>query len=105
MTDDRQSPWTASGDPASGEVKITGEVDFTNSQAVRDWLKDFARTCPGEVLLDLSELQYIDSSGLAVLIEVRKAMLAGKRSLRITAATTQVHKLFDLTQIGELFGL
>lgn len=105
MADEQSTAWTAKGNPESGLAVIEGEVDFTNSLAVRQWLRDFADTSAGEMQLDLSTLSYIDSSGLAVLIEVRKYLKSLDRSIRIVAVSNQVHKLFTLTQIGELFGL
>lgn len=105
MADEKLTPWTASKDPAAGTASIEGEVDFTNSLEVRQWLKEFCDETSGEVLLDLGKLSYIDSSGLAVLIEIRKLLKAGNRSIRIVAVTGQVHKLFTLTQIGDLFGI
>jgi anti-sigma B factor antagonist len=105
MPDEKQTVWTASKDPGKGSARIEGEIDFTNSLAVREWLKDFVNESQGELLLDLSGLSYIDSSGLAVLIEVRKYLRSLNRSIRITAVSNQVQKLFTLTQIGELFGI
>ena len=105
MSDEKETAWTASKDPGKGSAKIDGEVDFTNSLAVRQWLKDFADESQGEMRLDLSGLSYIDSSGLAVLIEIRKHLKSLNRTIRITAVSNQVQKLFTLTQIGELFGI
>jgi len=105
MADEKLTAWAAEGDKEKGAVKITGEVDFTNSLDVRQWLKDFCHDSTGNIEIDLSELSYIDSSGLAILIEIRKLLLAGSRSVRISGASAQVQKLFTLTQIGDLFGI
>lgn len=97
--------WTWSASVATNTVRLTGEIDFTVSPLVRDKLASFVEQSRGDVFLDLSDLEYIDSSGLAALIEGRK-MLKGKgRRITITAVSHQVRKLFELTQIGELFGL
>lgn len=104
-SDERTTVWKATGDQASGTATIEGEVDFSNSMDVRAWIKDFAQKFPGDLLLDLSSLNYIDSSGLAVLIEIRKHLKAENRGIRIVGVSSQVNKLFTLTQIGELFGL
>jgi len=105
MSDAKEIAWSAEGDHATAHARLAGEVDFSNSQDVREWLRAFCESTSGEVTLDLSSLQYIDSSGLAVLIEIRKLLKAAKRSIRIDAVSAQVHKLFSLTQIGELFGI
>lgn len=105
MPDEQQTPWTATADPAAGSARIEGELDFTNSLAVRDWLKEFCATTTGELKLDLEGLRYIDSSGLAILIEIRKFLVAQQRGVRILKVSSQVSKLFSLTQIGDLFGI
>lgn len=105
MAEDQKTPWTVQVDDSSGVVKIGGEVDFTNSLDVRDWLKEHVADKDGDLLVDLADLSYIDSSGLAVLIEVRKLVRAKQRSIRVVAVSNQVQKLFTLTQIGELFGI
>jgi anti-sigma B factor antagonist len=104
-SEEHATAWKASGDASSGTAKIEGEVDFSNSLDVRDWLKEFAAGFTGELRVDLTDLEYIDSSGLAVLIEIRKFLKAQDREIRVTGVSDQVNKLFTLTQIGELFGL
>lgn len=99
------SPWKGVVTDDSGAVKLSGEIDFTNSQLVRDWMVETFTRTQGEVRVDMTDVDYIDSSGLAVLIELRKALKAKGRSIKITSASLQVHKLFSLTQIGDLFGI
>lgn len=102
---DKISQWRGEKADGSGILALSGEIDFTNSQVVRDWLTDTFATTTGDVRLDLSAVTYIDSSGLAVLIEARKALKAKDRGIKVCAASLQVHKLFSLTQIGDLFGI
>lgn len=97
--------WFFRGDPRTNTAAIGGEVDFTVSPAVRDKLVEFIGQTRGDMFLDLGELAYIDSSGLAALIEGRKLLKNGNRKVTVTAISHQVRKLFELTQIGELFGL
>jgi anti-sigma B factor antagonist len=97
--------WTWKADPLTNTVSLGGEVDFTVSPAVRDRFVAFIEKSKGDVFLDLGELHYIDSSGLAALIEGRKLLKGKGRRITITAISHQVRKLFELTQIGELFGL
>jgi anti-sigma B factor antagonist len=100
-----QNSWTWSEDPAKGTAIIGGEIDFSGSPRVREALHGFIKRTQGDVALDLGELEYLDSSGLAVLIEARRVLQEQGRSIRIVAITDQVSKIFQLTQVGELFGL
>lgn len=105
MSDGENTLWQASLDKETATVTLAGEIDFSNSLAVRDWLKDACARTTGELRLGLAGLSYIDSSGLAILIEIRKFLKAKDRSVRIVNVSSQVQKLFSLTQIGELFGI
>lgn len=86
-------------------VSLLGEIDYTVSTQVRDYLMRCAALIKGELLLDLTKLTYLDSSGLAVLIELRRVMKERELSVRITDVSPQVEKLLKLTQVSTLFGV
>lgn len=88
-----------------GGLKIAGEIDYTVTPKVRSSVLEHIKKTKGELEVDLSELSYLDSSGLAVFIEARRKLIDQGRSLRITALTPQVKKIFQLTQVGQLFGV
>ncbi len=86
-------------------IKIIGEVDFTGTPQLREELHSFVDQTSGEVRVDLSELDYLDSSGLASLIELRRILTKDGRSVKIVAVTEQVDRLLKLTQVKPLFGM
>ncbi len=100
-----QSTWTWSEKPEESVAAIGGEIDFSGSAKVREALHRFIKRTSGEVSLDLEGLEYLDSSGLAVLIEARRVLQEQGRSIRIVAVRDQVRKIFELTQVAELFGI
>ncbi|WP_421903978.1 STAS domain-containing protein [Maridesulfovibrio sp.] len=86
-------------------IKISGEVDFTGTPDLRKKMHDFVEQTSGEVRVDLSELEYLDSSGLASLIELRRILDKDSRTVKIIAVTDQVDRLLNLTQVKSLFGM
>ncbi len=86
-------------------IKISGEIDFTGTPALRKELHKFIEVSAGEVRVDLSELEYLDSSGLASLIELRRILTQEGRSVIIISVTEQVDRLLHLTQVKSLFGM
>lgn len=84
---------------------MDGEIDFSVTPKVREALLQLVGDSPRDIVLDLSGLDYIDSSGLALLLELRRQLVDTGRSVRIRAITSQVRKLFNLTQLGDLFDL
>lgn len=97
--------WSLTLGQTPGTVLLGGEIDFSVTPKVREKLLEIIRSGVPELVLDLSGLSYIDSSGLALFIEARRMLLESNRTIRIVGISPQVRKLFHLTQIGELFGL
>lgn len=56
------------------------------------------------VILDLSEVQFIDSSGLGAIVAAMKQLGSGRR-LDLAGATPMVEKVFRLTRMDTIFDL
>lgn len=102
---DRDKLWDANIDVKAGTVAVEGEIDYSVSPELRRMLHEFIAASNGEVRIDLGSLEYLDSSGLAVLIEARRMLQEQDRTLVITKVTPQVEKVFQLTQVSSLFGI
>ncbi len=82
-------------------LKLTGELDLASAPTVRQRL-DQLRTERRSVLLDLSQLTFMDSSGLHVMIDQLQRQHDGWM-LRIDPnLTPQVRRLFELVQLDRL---
>ena len=101
----KHETWSLTEDIDSSTIAVSGEIDYSTSPTLRTHLHDFISKSSGEVKADLSGLEYLDSSGLAVLIEARRILQEKGRAMRITDITGEVRKIFELTQVGQLFGL
>lgn len=104
-TEPHTQTWGLTLGETPGTASLCGEIDFSVTPKVRESLMRCLKADAKEIVLDLSELAYIDSSGLALFIEARKILAESGRTIRIAAISPQVRKLFNLTQLGELFGL
>lgn len=56
---------------ASGTVvvRITGELDMSSAPAIRTAIEPVLASGPARIVLDLGGLEFVDSSGLAVLLQ------------------------------------
>ena len=97
--------WTVQLGPAPGEVTLAGEIDFSVTPQVRQRLVGLVDSGIPGLTVHLAGLSYIDSSGLALLLELRRTLTESGRFLRIVDISPQVRKLFKLTELGSLFGL
>ena len=76
-------------------VVVRGEIDLATADAVRADLRE-ALERSGNVVLDLREVTFMDTQGLAVVIETQQSSAADGRQFAITRAPDHVHRLFDM---------
>ena len=84
----------------SAVVAVSGEIDIATSPELANVLNDFTRE---SVIVDLSEVAFIDSSGLATLAEAHKRMSAEGGGLAIDGVRPNVLKVFEMTGFTVLF--
>jgi anti-sigma B factor antagonist len=90
--------------PANDDtVAIQGRITVDNSGEMRKALSNALRKRPATVSVDLSAVSYIDTSGLATLVEA--ARLARKQGTRLllSGIHDQPHYLFEITHLDRLF--
>ena len=98
MTEVPQPELEVSVQRSAGEaiVRVVGELDVASAQALSDVLHSLERPCD-RVILDLSELTFIDSTGLRLAVaEHRRAMMDGFDFV-LAGATERVMRVLRLT--------
>jgi anti-sigma B factor antagonist len=80
-------------------LSLSGELDVSSSPALED---EIGRVKDAEVIvLDLSELEFIDSTGLGVLVKTHQHMRDAGRQLGIVEGPGQVKRLLELTGLDQ----
>ncbi|MDR1571036.1 MAG: STAS domain-containing protein [Clostridiales Family XIII bacterium] len=85
------------------EIKLAGEVDIASAAKFRAALTESYDSRPADVRLDASELCYIDSTGLGVIIGAYGRMQANSHSIRIENPRANVEKLLHITSLDKIF--
>lgn len=84
-------------------VQLSGEIDLRSSPELRDLLTGHAEQKRPALLLDLSEVEYIDSSGLATMVEyVQRSLTFGGR-FGVSGLSDRLRTIFDIARLGEVF--
>jgi anti-anti-sigma factor len=97
---------TMDAEPAAVVVRVVGELDLANVgelQAGADEALHLPWAPP--LVVDLSGCTYLDSSGLRVLARVHQSWADRQRPVMVTGASGNVRRVFELTQMDELFEL
>jgi anti-sigma B factor antagonist len=102
MTDSKPSPVEidVQGDDAVANITVTGEIDLETSGALHDALTR-ASQCR-EVHLDLSAVDYMDSTGLRTVLVAKAELERAGGSLDVVAASSIVSRLIEITGIDGL---
>jgi len=86
-----------------GIVSVSGEVDLETASQLGDHALDALRDVSPHVLLDLTDVTFMDSTGLKVLLSIqRRADLAGG-SFAIAGASRSVRKILSVTGLDQTF--
>ena len=84
-------------------VSITGDIDLETSPKLREFLKPKSSKKTPCLLLDFSGVKYIDSSGLATLIEYFQAVQGFKGKLALAALSPRVKNVFEIVRLEQIF--
>lgn len=81
-------------------VRLSGEIDVANSEAVQGHLAGLVEL--GHLVIDLSGVTFMDSSGLSALIVAHKRTESLGHSVRLVGAHGPVRRVLEVTQIDRL---
>ena len=84
---------------------IQGEIDLHVSPALRTALKAKAQAKTARLLLNFAGVGYIDSSGLATLIEYYQSARTYQGKLALCSLSSSVRSSFDLVRLTEVFSI
>ena len=86
-------------------VPLSGDIDLASAPALRSRLADATQDAPARVILDLSELDFIDSTGLGVLVGTLRRVRGTGGDIRIAGARAGIERVFSVTGLDRVFGL
>ena len=86
----------------SVRLKLNGELDAHSSGILaRSMCAEEQEGCH-EIILDLEELEFIDSTGLSMLIAAASRAQAGGWAISVINARGKVRRVFDLTDMDSM---
>jgi anti-sigma B factor antagonist len=85
-------------------VRLGGELDLYNAHVVRAALFDAADERPERLVVDLSEVQFLDSTALGVLIEAR-TKLANREAFLLAAPGVETRRALEVSGLNRHFAV
>jgi anti-sigma B factor antagonist len=86
-------------------VNVFGELDQATAPELRAVLSDSLADSAASVLVDLSSCDFIDSTGLSLLVEAKRRLAEERRRFGVCCPDPDVRRLLELTGIDEAVGL
>lgn len=80
-------------------------LDAHNSEELKSEMNRLFESGSKELIVDLKEVRFIDSSGLGVLVSGFKNASTRQGSLRLSGLQTQVRSMFELTRLHRVFDI
>lgn len=84
-------------------IQPVGVVDTTQANQLRDQVNEVVNMGKKVILIDLKEVTFMDSSGLAALVIALKTIRSAEGRLCVCSLNDQVRLLFELTNMMKVF--
>jgi anti-anti-sigma factor len=83
-------------------LTIRGEIDIATSPRLKLALDTAIRESTGAFVLDLCELEFLDSSGLSLVLRTRAELARNARPLAIVCPPGPVRRVMEVTHVDDL---
>ncbi|MCQ6562700.1 STAS domain-containing protein [Paenibacillus mendelii] len=80
-------------------VYVGGELDLESAAQMRAAMTPLVELSDRELIINLRDLRYVDSTGIGILVSVLKARHANNAPFAVEAIPPNIRKLFDMTGI------
>ena len=99
-------PVTVSSRDSALTAALSGEIDHQVARDMMDAITGaIAERLPRRLVLDLSGVTFMDSSGIAVLLRALRQMEQTGGTLRVTNIPAQARRVLDAAGVGRLITL
>lgn len=86
-------------------LELSGEIDINTSPQVRKAFDQLIKDQRKKILLNFTQVTYIDSSGLATLVEMLQRLKRFGGGLRLCNLSEKVRALFEITKLDRIFSI
>lgn len=79
------------------------DIDMSRAPTMRDAIKSALAAKPTKLVIDMSVVDYVDSSGIATLVEALKWTREAKVALALAGLRPRVKTLLEITKLSAMF--
>jgi anti-sigma B factor antagonist len=90
---------------SSVSIIVTGDIEMMTIKEFKEKLLNLGQSTEKDIEIDLSKVDYIDSSGVGVLISLLKIQKKKGKELRIKNVSDKVLDVLRLSSLADVFNL
>ena len=91
--------------PGFATARVSGDLDIVTSENVKRELAGLVDSGHDSLVLDLSEVGFVDSSGLGALVALHRHAESQGGRFSVRAVPPQVQRLFAITRLDDLLAV
>jgi anti-sigma B factor antagonist len=84
-------------------LELAGRFDIYTAPEVKDWLVQATQKIPANIVIDLSQVDFIDSTALATLIQGSKQARTNQGNICLSGLRPSVRMVLELTRLDQVF--
>ena len=86
-------------------IDVAGTIDISTARRLRELLIDLVSTDNCQLIVNLDQVEFLDSTGLGVLVGGLKRVRAHDGSLDLVCTQERILKIFRITGLTKVFGI
>jgi anti-sigma B factor antagonist len=86
-------------------IEVGGEIDVYTAPRLREAIVAAVEAGHSRLIIDVRKVDFLDSTGLGVLVGALKRVRADGGSLDIVCTQERILKIFQITGLDKVFGL
>lgn len=88
-------------DPGCAVIVLTGRIDREASQLISSSYERAAQSNPSTVVLDFDAVDYINSTGIALIVSLLGRARSEQRAVHASGLTDHYRHIFDITRLSD----
>lgn len=84
-------------------IDVVGHLTYLEVAALHESVKDLLRAKRNNILLNLTQLSYLDSSGIGELARIYVAVVKQGGTMKVVGLTAKVEEVLKITHLSQVF--
>lgn len=86
-------------------IKLAGEIDAYTAPKLREAAFPYTEKEEADIVIDLSGVTYMDSTGLGVFVGLFKSLNANNGTMKLIGLSDRLKRLFDITGLADIMNI